>query len=777
VTVADRTKFLQLARDRFKQAQTAEKDQRARELEDLKFYAGDQWPEDVKTIRAGQVAQNGLPPVPARPCLTINKTREPVRQVLNQERQSDMGIEIVPADDFGELTGPIDDTEIQLREGLVRRIQRDSQAQDARTWAFARACIAGRGYYGVMTRYAKGKTQDQEVYIHRFYNQSCVTIDPAHEQPDGSDAEWAFVGTDMSEDEYKAQFGKRNRKKNVVCDWTSSDWSAVGDETKDWFQTSEKGTRIYRVVDYWYTVRTNRELVTLEDATGQQRVEWTDEIEGKNANPELVAQLNGWMEVQDSRRDVVQKSIKFAKIDGCDDDVLEETDWPGPDIPIIKVLGEELQPYDKERRIEGMVRPMREPGQGFNYMVSRWVEVIGLSPLPPIMMAEGQDEGYEAEWDAINTRTLGRVHYRQVDIEGRQAPAPSVPPDRNPPIAAIAGSVQMFDEAIQSTSGHPAPSLGQVDPSVKSGRAIKALQEQAAKGSNHYLDNSQRSTRYEGQVVNNLLYPIYGRPGRIARIVNGENEPETILLHQPMIVQDGRPALANEGNPNAKKYTLTKDAQFNVMVKVSKNFDSRREQEVSIIGDLLSAEPSLMTWFGDLFFANQDGPGHQQMADRAKVMLAPPIQQMLQQKQQGTNIPPQVQAQLAQSQQQIEQLQAELQKAQKPTAVEEIRQQGDTARKAADLDFQREKLATESETKLAVAELGAKVDRLTLFLEERARLGVQDHEVGMTAMAQAHAADQAAAGRSADTEAAEAARAHEAEMAERAAAAAQTEAV
>ena len=80
----------------------------------------------------------------------------------------------------------------------------------------------------------------------------------------------------------------------------------------------------------------------------------------------------------------------------------------------------------------------------------------------------------------------------------------------------------MFDQAIQSTSGQHDPSLGKVDPSVKSGRAIKALQEQSARSSNHFLDNLQRSIRYEGQIINNLLYPIYGRPGRIARILDKE---------------------------------------------------------------------------------------------------------------------------------------------------------------------------------------------------------------------------------------------------------------
>ena len=764
-TSTETQKLLKTARDRFALGQKVEREQRAREKDDILFFNGDQWPEDIKNIRKGQNAQNGLPPVPARPMITINKTRGPVGMVLNQERQSDMGIEIVPADDFGEVAEPIDETEIHLREGLVRRIQRDSKTTDARTWAFGRAVIAGRGFYGVMTRYVPGKTNDQEVYIHRFYNQACVTLDPAHEQPDGSDAEWGFVWADVPWEVYKADYGKRNGKPNRAVNFGEDEWRNAGDDRKEWFVT-DGDKRSMRVGDYWYTDRASRTLVTLAQGD-QQRVEWVDELA-------TLPDLDGWEEVKDSRRDVIEKSIKWCKLDGCDDDVLDETDWPGPDIPIVKVLGEELQPTDGKSRAQGMVRPMREPGYGFNVMVSRWIELIGLAPLTPVMIAEGQDEGYQDEWDLANTRTIGRVHYKQTDLAGEPAPPPTVHPARNPDISAIAGSVQMFDQAIQDTSGHPDVSLGKVDPSVKSGRAIKALQEKATFSSNHYLDNLQRSMRYEGQIINNLLYPIYGRPGRIARIINGENEPEHVLLHQPMIVQGGRPVPAPEGSPNAKTYTLTKDAQFNVVVKVSKNFDTRRQQEVEIIGELLTANPDLLTWFGDLFFANQDGPGHQQMADRAKVMLAPPIQQMLQAKSQGQD-PQAAAAALAQKDQTIQQLQAELEKVGKPTAVEGIRQEAETVRAAHELAFEREKLHADNETKIAVAELGAKVDRLALFLEERARLGVQGHEVGMTAMDQAHQREMAEAGHARQMEAgavdaatqaeqAEAERRHQAEM-------------
>src|SRR5579864_1851007 len=97
--------LVELARKRFKQAEEADPEQRTRELEDLEFYAGKQWAQDVLAAREGQPgnAQSGLPPVPARPSLTINKVREPVRQVLNQERESELGVEIVAIDDFGEI--------------------------------------------------------------------------------------------------------------------------------------------------------------------------------------------------------------------------------------------------------------------------------------------------------------------------------------------------------------------------------------------------------------------------------------------------------------------------------------------------------------------------------------------------------------------------------------------------------------------------------------------------------------------------------------------------
>src|SRR6266849_327904 len=695
--------FLRIARERFEQGQAASEKQRKRVLDDLAFYAGGEKQWDAETLKNRQAQQGvaGMPPVPARPCLTINKVREPVHQVINQERQSDMGIQLVPADDWGELAPPVSEEEIELREGLVRRIQRESEAADARTWAFTRAAIAGEGYYAVYTRYLPGKPtyyRDKEVYVRRLFNQSSVTLDPAHEQPDGSDCEWEFIGGDMAWDRYLREHPLAAKR----GDEAQSDddvFRALGEEYPQWFTTADDGKKSARVVEYFYTEWKNKTLVELPDG----RALWEDELPEGFPDDQIV-----------DRREVAEKHIKWAKIDASR--IIVETDWEGPDMPIVKVVGEELQPFDNERRVEGMVRPARDACQGFNAMVSKWVETVGLAPIPPFQIWEGQAAGYETWYQAATTRTLPYLPSRLVSPETGQ-PFPNLPA-RTPvdtPIQAIAASVQLFDEAIKSTTMVPSVQLGHAtDAQLKSGKAIDSLKEQGLLGTSHLLDNLRRSIRYEGQIENNLLYPIYGRPGRLARMLTGENEPKTVriggsngqggaVVGQTIMPGGVGPMGAPQPGPlpgtlpsgpsgpppptPSKTYTLTKDANFNVIVKVTRNADSAREEESSFIGGMLQQNPEMMAIFGDLYFKYRDGPGHDEMAERAEVMLDPKIQQMRAAKQQGMQIPPEAQAQMAQLKQQLDEAHGIMQKAQ------------------AELKDRAEQHQHEQETKLKIAQM------------------------------------------------------------------------
>ncbi len=728
--------FLSLARHRFKQAETADQAQRTRELEDLRFYAGEQWDDDLLKSRKGQTIGTGttVQTVPARPSLTINKTREPVRQVLNQERQSDLSVELIPADDFGDMAGPIDHTEIQLREGLVRRIQRDSEATDARTWAFARSAIAGRGYWGVMTRYVP-KRADQEVYIHRFYNQSSVVLDPAHQQPDASDIDWAFVAHDLAWARYVAEYGKDSK---IAAEPSAEEWRALGDEAPKWF-TGEGDTRMVRVTEYWHTKRTSTELYHCSDGSAVP----------KDRTAILPAGVT--LELDDQGKPVthtdVQKQIKWCKINGVE--ILDETDWPGHYIPIIKVVGEELQPYDNERRCEGIVRPMQDACKGNNYIISKFVERVGLTPIPPWMMAGGQDEGYELEYDAANTRTVGRLHYNQKDNFGMQAPPP-FKPDNRADIADIAMGVQVFGQAIASTSVVPETALGNVDPSVKSGKLAKALIDQAERGTSNFLDNLARSMRHEARIVNDLLYPIYGaREGRLARLMNPQGEMDAVIIGQPFTMQgQGKsltpvPVQPGQQLPNAKTFKLTPDAEFNVAIKISKSEGTRREREVQTLGEVISADPTLMGVLGDLFFKYQDGPGHEEMSERMTAVLVPPVQALLKKGQ--SPVPPEVEAQMQQLQaenQQLKQLvetkQAEIQaKGAIDIQKTQIQEQGDTERAILSANAS----IAVAEVKTASEDLNRRLKLIELFLtaKQEERLDAEARDDAHRAQGREHA--------------------------------------
>lgn len=714
--------LLNLARDRFADAEEAESSQRERELEDLAFAAGEQWPADILLARKGMDANGGMPAVPARPCLTINGTLEPCNQIVADAQDSELGFELVPADDFGELVGPIDDTEIKLREGLVRRIQRETEALDARIWGLDRGSKCGRGYWGVMTRYAPGKTNDQEIYVEKFYNQSCVTLDPSHESITGSDAEWGFVGRDIPWDEYTAEYGEIDGADNPVCDSSNDEFRALGDDYPGWF-TSEGETRTCRVVNYYYIDRTTRTLAILADGS----VEWDDELaDGVKA---------------ESTRTVIDRQVKWAKIDGCH--VIDETDWPSPYIPIVKYVGRELQPYDEQRRCEGIVRPAIDPGRAKNYMVSKWVEMIGLAPIPPLMMAGGQDEFFEEEYKVMNTRTLGVLHYNQTDSLGRQAPPPFKTPS-DIQIAPVAQSIAMFDQAIQSATESHDTTHGKADPALRSGRAIEAVAANDRHGSSNYMAHWARSIEHEGRIINSLLYPVYGaRPGRIARIVDPNGNQQTLMIGKPFTMQgDGRmqrPVPA-ENDPTAQKYVLTKDAKFNVVVKVTKNYETRRQEEAAILGQIISAEPqAMMAVYGDLFFKNQDGPGHDEMAERAKIMLAPQIQQSLAAKAQGQDIPPHVQAQLSQMDQKIKEQDGIIKKAQELLQTDKIKSDAMLEKARQDNQNALELADKNNAAKIEIARIGAAkqaADPGAEAQEELLATGIQHAQENFTADAE-----------------------------------------
>lgn len=216
--------------------------------------------------------------------------------------------------------------------------------------------------------------------------------------------------------------------------------------------------------------------------------------------------------------------------------------------------------------------------------------------------------------------------------------------------------------------------------------------------------------------------------------------------------QPGMPSAPPPKPP--KTYTLTKDANFNVIVKVSRNWENRRDDEASFLSGLIDKNPMFMGWFGDMMLRNTDGPGHEEAADRVEVMLDPKIQAMRTQKQQGIAMPPEATAQIAQMKQQLDQAHQIMGKAQSELKdkTETHQRQMENDVKIAQIESDRaiKIQAMKDATAIRVAELGAKKDLIAEAHEDQeeaiALASAQAHEHTQGMLDRQHQVDQAQMG-------------------------------
>jgi hypothetical protein len=198
---SDKSDLLATMRSRFTMALAAYSESREDELDDLRFMAGSpdnqwQWPADVLATRGSVQGQT----INARPCLTINKLPQHVRQVTNEQRQNRPSPKVIPADDNADVAVA------EIFDGIIRHIEYMSDADVAYDTACDNQVVYGEGYIRILTEYTRDDSFDQDLKIGRIRNSFSVYMDPTIQDPCGSDAKWCFITEDLLKAEYERQF-------------------------------------------------------------------------------------------------------------------------------------------------------------------------------------------------------------------------------------------------------------------------------------------------------------------------------------------------------------------------------------------------------------------------------------------------------------------------------------------------------------------------------------------------------------------------------------------
>lgn len=572
---------------------------------DMAFAAGDQWPEWAAKERE----------LSKRPMLTFNKTNKYVRQITNDARQNRPGIRVSGVDSAS------DPDLAEAISGVVRYIERNSNADFAYDQACEHQVQGGLGWIRVCTDYAHENSFDQEIYIKRVKNPYSCYVDPYAQEPDGSDARYGFVFEELSKEAFEAEYPGveagdfANLPPDIEMHW------------------SHGNSRV--VAEYFVIEEQPVTIVMLEDGS----VRTAEEVQ---PGAVVVAE-----------RKSKRKVCKWYKL--CAAKILEEGEFAAPYIPIIPVVGEE---YLLERKIQrnGIIRQLKDAQRMYNFWATTETERLSMAPKAPFIGAAEQFEGYEAIWATANTANHSYLPYKPYILGGVAMP----PPQRVNPITPtqdLMNARMAMTQDIKEIVGIYDAALG-AQSNETSGKAIMARQRESDNATFHYIDNLNRAIRHVGRIVVALIPKIYDT-ARVVRIL-GEDGREKTVKFDPSLPQAAMKQEDGQGNVIQEIYNPT-IGRYDVAISAGTNYSTKREQFVDAAMQLAQSAPQLWQLCGDLIVRHMDWPGAEEIAERLAKAVPPQVA--------GDAPPPEMQQIMADFQQ-LQQAYAELQQSYEAKKIE-----------------------------------------------------------------------------------------------------------
>ena len=578
-------------RSRLQMAQAAYSDSREDELDDLRFMAGSpdnqwQWPADVLATRGSVQGQT----INARPCLTINKLPQHVRQVTNEQRQNRPSGKVIPADD---------NADVQVAEifnGVVRHIEYMSDADVAYDTACDNQVTYGEGYIRLLTEYCNEESFDQDIRIARVRNAFSVYMDPTIQDPCGADAEWCFVTEDILISDYERMFPDASPVSTIMS-------QGVGNESMAQWLAEDT----IRIAEYFYK--------SYEKATLNLYPDNETAIKGSNRDKQLGINFGPPIRT----REVDRQKVMWMKTNGFD--ILDEREWPGKWIPVVRVVGNEWE-VEGKLYISGLVRNAKDAQRMYNYWTSQEAEMLALAPKAPFIGYGGQFEGYEMQWKTANTTNWPYLEVNPDVTDGAGSVLPL--PQRAAPPLPQTGLIQAkmgAGEDIKATTGQYDASLGQQG-NERSAKAIVAREKQGDVGTYHYVDNLARAIRHITRQIVDLIPKIYDTQ-RIARIIGVDGDVDMVKFNPTQ--KEPVKEIRDEMGALIEKVYNPGVGTYDVMVTTGPGYMTKRQEALDAMSQILQSNPALWSVAGDLFIKNMDWPGAQEMAERFKKILDPKV--------------------------------------------------------------------------------------------------------------------------------------------------------
>jgi len=603
-----------------------------------------------------------------RPMYEFNHTRVTAKNVINEMRANRPTAKFRPTEDSDK---PI----AEAREGIAKNICSASDFDSVRDYAAEHQVGGGMAGWRVDTKYVSDDSFDQDIVISPIHNPLCIYADYTCQDPLKRDANYWFIVTQMTEESYEAKY-----KGKEVLEFTT-------DELLNLDEVSEDG-RVW-VAEYWKKEPVERHLCQLSDGTV------IDKSDPENVIPDGVT-------VVKERKFAGWKIVQYIISDSS---ILEgPNDWAGPDFPFVIVYGDYVV-VDGKPQWCGVARYMKDPQRAHNWAMTGVFESIAKAGEEFTWVTAKQAEGQSEHWADADRRNL---RYRLYNPDPQTPAPPTRSGEPQVPVALMQAASMSTDE-MKASSGIFDASVG-AQSNETSGRAIANRAAQGRIATFNFQDNMLKGVRRTYEILNNLIPKIYDTQ-RSIRIL-GEDGTERFVE-----INNGVHDL------NRGKYDLA--------ITAGPSFATQRMEAVDAYVGLAQGNPNVMAGAADLIFKAMDLPYSDQIAERMRLLLPPPVQAAINK---DKPIPPEAQAALMQAEQTMQMVQEQGQLVQQ--ASEEAKGEKAAADKAksdvqvaiANLEVQEAQLAVDvANFKTLVAQEQAKA------AQQQAADGKENEKVQLSA--------------------------------------------
>lgn len=524
--------------------------------EDAKFTVGNQWDPVVEARRKTQ----------KKPVLTFNRLVAFMAQLVGNRLMNETEIRVYP-DKAG--TKAI----ATIREGLIRNIFKNSNANFARDEAAKYQVVCGEGYFTLAMVYAADDVFEQEVRIQAVTDPFAVVMDPLGIEPSGEDCQWGFVGDDIPQQEFKHRWPWAAE----TSFYGSQRWNQSG----FWLQEDT-----IRIVSYWRMVTKGTKTLalykdgTVHDISDMEEYEYEQFIETRSDGSPFT-------------REVPNRIAQLYICSGAT--ILEGPhEYPISSIPIYRVPGWELNDGQFIHRW-GLIRFLKDPQRLHNYWRSTVAEQLVAAPRNKWLTTPDAVKGHETKWRRAPVADDPFLYYNDGETPPVHIPPPGID-------AALVNEAGLATQDLKDISNIHEAALGMPSNEV-SKVAIQQRQMVSDVGTYIYTDRRSAADLRCAKNINELIPYLYDTM-RTITVIGSDDKSVVMVINDP-------------SQPNsditAGKYGLT--------VQIGPASATKRALANEQMMAFVNAMPQTASVVMDLVAEAQDWPKSDQFAERFKMML------------------------------------------------------------------------------------------------------------------------------------------------------------